>query len=85
MAAIAYGKDVAILPDDAEQQLQDILTEHPLRDYPEGALVATFSSEDLQDPTAHSIRDPREILANPYPWNVRLSEFPPEEGQRCKW
>lgn len=70
-------EDVDTLQQGTEQRIRAILSDHSPGDYPEGALGATFSPPGLQ--SSH-VRDPEVVREDPYPRNVRLTDFPPEEG-----
>ncbi|MBB6645048.1 hypothetical protein [Halobellus ruber] len=78
---IAY-EDVKGLPEDAEAGIQRILTDHPIDQYPEAAYIGVIAPPDLE---SRQIRDPETILEDPYPHDIPLSEFPPEEGTFYKW
>ncbi|WP_336339493.1 hypothetical protein [Haloarcula brevis] len=78
---VAYG-DVGILPENVEQELRQILSDHPIKRYPEGTYLGVFASSDLE---SRDIRDPDAVLSDPYPRNIELSEFPPEQNQLYKW
>ncbi|QUO48173.1 hypothetical protein [Halorubrum ruber] len=78
---VAY-EDVDELPDDAATRIPQILDDHPLERYPVGAYIGTLSPPGLE---SRQIRDPDEVLSEPYPRDIELAEFPPEEDQLYKW
>ncbi|MDT3436573.1 MULTISPECIES: hypothetical protein [Halobacteriales] len=84
---VAYGlpRHIDRLPADAEVRIRRVLSGHNIEQYPEGAYIGTFGSETLEDEEMRIIRDHREIVSDPYPSDIDLTEFPPEEGQLYKW
>jgi len=38
----------------------------------------------LEDEATRKIRDHRQITSEPYPYDIELTEFPPEESQLYK-
>jgi len=81
---VAYGlpRHLERLPNNAENRIQRTLSNHNIEQYPEGAYIGTFASYSLEH---GMIRDPDEIVSKPYPHNIELTEFPPNEGQLYKW
>lgn len=81
---VAYGlrRHLDSLPPDAESRIRQALSNHDIERYPEAAYIGVFASFELDH---GDIRDPDEILADPYPRDIDLAEFPPEEGQLYKW
>jgi len=84
---VAYGlpRHIDVLPPNAEELIRRILSNHVIEQYPEGAYIGVFSSENLEDEDTREIRDHDEIISDPYPRNIEVSEFPPDEGQLYKW
>ncbi|WP_152040267.1 hypothetical protein [Salinigranum salinum] len=82
---VAYGlrRHVDRLPSDAEARIRRVLSDHDIERYPEGAYIGTFSSRPLED--SRIVRDHEEIVSDPYPRDIELTEFPPEEGQLYYW
>jgi hypothetical protein len=78
---VAYG-DVDALPADAEDEIGRLLAEYPIERYPEGALIGTFAPPRLEP---NQLRDPEAVSSDPYPREIELSEFPPEEGRLYWW
>jgi len=79
---VVVYEDVDELPEDAAVEIQQILDNHPLERYPEDAFIGTIAPPGLE---SRQIRDPKTILNEPYPHDIPLSEFPPEEGTFCEW
>jgi hypothetical protein len=78
---VAYG-DVSAFPTDGDDKIRRSLTDHDVRRYPEGALIATFAPPPMD---SAKTRDPEEIESNPYRREIELTEFPPDSGQFCPW
>ncbi|MEF8757201.1 MAG: hypothetical protein V5A33_03080, partial [Halobacteriales archaeon] len=70
------GTDVSItgdagnLPDDVDAVLTELLADHDVASYPEGAVVAWFSPGHLADAR---VRDPDDVEADPYPFDDRAA------------
>ena len=81
---VVYGlrRHLDNLPSDAEPRIHRALSNHNIKRYREGSYIGVFASYDL---TSGEIREPAEILSDPYPRNLELSEFPPDPGQLYKW
>ena len=81
---VVYGlrRHLNNLPSDAEPRIHRILSNHNIKRYPEGSYIGVFASYDL---TSSQIREPAEVLSDPYPHNIDLTEFPPDQGQLYKW
>ena len=81
---VAYGlpRHLDKLPTDAEARIRRVLSNHDITQYPEGAYIGSFGSATLEDEKMSGIR---EIVSEPYPSDIDLTEFPPEEGQLYKW
>jgi hypothetical protein len=68
-AASTDGDDVDItgragtLPDDVDDILDDLLSEHDVARYPEGAVIGWFPTNDIE---GLQLREPEEIEAEPY-------------------
>ncbi|GGJ07414.1 hypothetical protein GCM10008995_16540 [Halobellus salinus] len=84
---VAYGlrRHVDRLPADAGERIRRVLSNHDIEQYPEGAYIGTFGVENFEEEKTRIIRDHREIVSDPYPSNIDLTEFPPDEGQLYKW
>ena len=86
---VAYGlpRHLEKLPADAEALIRRALADHDLAQYPEGAALGSIAPyDDVPDPLgSRAIRDPEAVRTDPYPHSVPLTEFPPDEGQRCGW
>jgi hypothetical protein len=71
-AASMDGSDVSItgdpgdLPDDVDGILADLLADHDVNRYPEGAVIGWFAPDRLIDA---SVREPGDVEADPYPFN----------------
>ncbi|MDS0284446.1 hypothetical protein [Haloarcula onubensis] len=78
---VAY-EDVDELPEDAADRISQILDAHPVERYPEGAYIGTLAPPGFE--SSHT-RDPEEIISEPYPRGIELSEFPPEKDVLYKW
>jgi hypothetical protein len=71
-AASTDGDDVRLagdhaeedLPDDVDDVLADLLADHDVGRYPEGAVLAWFQPTDL---AAANVRDPERVRSDPYP------------------
>ena len=72
-AASVDGSDVSItgdhgdLPDDVDSVLADLLADHSVDRYPDGAVIGWFAPNGLADAV---IRDPAEVEADPYPFET---------------
>lgn len=78
---VVYG-DVDSLPSDAQDVIRQVLVGQPVEEYPEGAYIGSFAPPDM---ASNTIRDPDTIKSDPYPRDIELSEFPPEERQLYRW
>jgi hypothetical protein len=78
---VAY-EDVDELSEEAVDRIRQILDEHPIEQYPEGALIGTLSPLELE---SMEIREPETITSEPYPRGIQLSEFPPEKDVLYEW
>jgi hypothetical protein len=58
---------VGTLPDDVDRILDDLLSDHDVARYPDGAVIGWFPTSDIE---GLQLRDPEEIEADPYPDNV---------------
>lgn len=81
---VAYGlpRHVDELPPRPEGRVRRSLSDHQLERYPEGAYLGVFASSNLKQ---RDIRDPDTVISDPYPHDIELTEFPPEENQLYKW
>lgn len=81
---VGYGlpRHIDRLPADAEDRIRRILSNHQIKQYPEGAYIGVFATGDLE---RRQIRDPDTIISDPYPHDIKLSEFPPDKNQLYKW
>lgn len=81
---VAYGlpRHIDRLPSDAEDNIRRILSNHPIEWYPEGSYIGSFASGTLEQ---RRMRDPDSMISDPYPRDIELTEFPPDEGQLYKW
>jgi len=84
---VAYGlpRHLDVLPPGAEERTRRLLSEHEIERYPEGAYIGVFSSKSLEKEAHRKIRDHDEIISDPYPRDIELSEFPPNEGELYRW
>jgi len=72
-AASMDGSDVSItgdpgdLPDDVDSVLADLLADHSVDRYPDGAVIGWFAPDRLADA---EVRNPADVEADPYPFDT---------------